>query len=96
MTDCIIASAPPGAEFGFYRTAAGADIDLVMTLGEKRYGFEIKYSSAPKPRKGFWQARADLALEYAWVIAPVESGWPLDEGVEVIPLRELPSFDEIV
>lgn len=88
----IIAQAPAGAEFGFYRTAAGAELDLVMTLGEQRYGFEIKFSSAPRPRKGFWQARADLALDRCWVVAPVESGWPLDDGVDVVPLTALPSF----
>lgn len=88
----IIARAPAGAEFGFYRTAGGAELDLVMTLGERRYGFEIKFSSAPRPRKGFWQARADLALDRCWVVAPVESGWPLDDGVDVVPLTALPSF----
>ena len=89
----IIARAPAGAEFGFFRTAAGAEIDLVMTLGNRRYGFEIKFSTAPKPRRGFWQARADLQLDHAWVVAPVETGWPLEPGVDVVPLAGLPSFD---
>lgn len=86
----LIAQAPAGAEFGFFRTAAGAEIDLVMTLGDRRYGYEIKFSSAPKPRKGFWQAREDLGLAHAWVVAPIESGWPLAAGVEVAPLSALP------
>lgn len=88
----LVAQAPAGAEFSFFRTAAGAEIDLVMTLGSRRYGFEIKFSAAPKPRRGFWQARADLQLDHAWVVAPVDSGWPLEAGVDVVSLSELPAL----
>ena len=70
--------------------AAGAEIDLVLTLGNRRFAFEMKYSMAPKPTKGFWHAMKDLAIERAWVVAPVEHAYPLADNVEVIALENLP------
>ena len=78
------------AQLGFYRTAAGAELDVVLTAGSRRIGFEIKFSSAPKPTRGFWQALQDLGLERAYVVAPVEQRYPLAANVEVIPVAEVP------
>lgn len=87
----IIAAAPPLAEFSFYRTAAGAEMDLVVTLGSRRIGYEIKLSNAPKPGKGFWHACDDLAVEQAYVVAPVAAPYPLADKVEVVSPLMLPS-----
>lgn len=82
--------APSNTQLGFYRTAAGAELDVVLTTGSRRVGFEFKFSSAPKPTKGFWQALQDLEIERAYVVAPVERRYPLAENVEVIPVGEVP------
>lgn len=68
---------PPGAQASFYRTAAGAELDLVVELGSQKLGFEIKFSTVPKVTKGFWHACGDLQLDRAYVVAPVEQGWPM-------------------
>ncbi len=70
----------------FYRTAAGAELDLVVS-GERRrkVGYEMKYSSAPAVAKGFWQSLEDLEIETASVLYPGEERWPLRPGVEVVP-----------
>ncbi len=70
----------------FYRTAAGAELDLVVS-GERRrkVGYEMKYSSAPAVAKGFWQSLEDLEIETASVLCPGEERWPLRPGVEVVP-----------
>ncbi len=81
---------PVGAQLSFYRTAAGAEMDVVVELGQKRMGFEVKFSSAPKVSKGFWQAKADLQLTHTHVVAPVQEGWPLQDDVSVIPVSEIP------
>jgi predicted AAA+ superfamily ATPase len=91
VVEQITAHAPEEAELAYFRTAAGAEIDLVMSLGEKRFAFEIKYSMSPKPSKGFWTALHDLAIDQAWVVAPVEHSYPLAENVQVIPLEMLPT-----
>jgi predicted AAA+ superfamily ATPase len=85
----VFAHAPVGADITFYRTAAGAELGLVVTLGGRHYAFEAKFSSSPKPTKGFWQAIKDLDVAQAWVVAPVESGYPLAEGIEVVPCHRL-------
>lgn len=76
-------------QLSFYRTAAGAEMDIVAERGNQKIGFEIKFSSAPKLSKGSWAAIADLKLDRSYVVAPVESGYPLAENVEVIPAAEL-------
>lgn len=68
---------PPGVQVSFYRTAAGAELDLVVERGSRKLGFEIKFSSAPKVTKGFWQACQDMGLTQAYVVAPVEEAWPM-------------------
>ncbi len=77
MVEQICALAPKGADISFYRTAAGAELDVVVELGNKKHGFEIKFSSAPKVTKGFWQACHDVGVQHAYVLAPVQDGWPM-------------------
>ncbi len=79
----------PQWRLSFYRTATGAEMDVVAERGERRIGFEIKLSSAPSLSKGFWSAMKDLQLEQAYVVAPVETGYPIAEKVEVLPANEL-------
>lgn len=87
----IAGHAPTAAELGYFRTAAGAEIDLVLTLGSRRFGFEIKYSATPKPTRGFWSAMQDLSIERAWVVAPVARSYPIAENVMVIPVSDIPN-----
>ena len=89
VVEQVVAALPPDAQLGFYRTAAGAELDLVIERGTRKLGVEIKFSSAPKPTKGFWQALQDLQIDRAYVIAPVLRRYPLAEGVEVVPLTEV-------
>ena len=64
-------------------------MDIVAERGKRKIGFEIKFSSAPAPAKGFWSALSDLKLEQAYVVAPLENGYPLAPNVEVVPAAEL-------
>lgn len=91
VVEQVAAALPPEAQLGFYRTAAGTELDLVIELGARRVGVEIKFSSAPKPTKGFWQALQDLQIDRAYVVAPVLRRYPLAEGVEVIPVGAVPT-----
>jgi predicted AAA+ superfamily ATPase len=73
---------------GFYRTAGGAEIDLVLQTGERKIAIECKASAVPKPERGFYQALEDLDIREAWIIAPVSMRYPLKENVLVMPLEE--------
>ncbi len=70
----------------FYRTSNGAEIDLVLEKGQQRIAVEIKSSTAPKVSRGFWNAIEDLNSTANYVIAPVESGYPLAKNVRVMNL----------
>ena len=80
----IAAALPQGASLGFYRTAAGTEMDVVVSNGQRTIGFEIKFSAAPTVTKGFWVAIDDLKLDAAFVVAPIARPFPLKNGVEVI------------
>ena len=62
---------------------------MVIEIGTRRFGVEIKFLSAPKPARGFWQSLKDLGIDRAWVIAPVARGDPLAPGLEVLPVHEI-------
>ena len=85
----LLALLPSGWRPYFYRTAAGAEVDLLIDRpGRKPVAIEIKFSSAPKPGRGFWSALADTQAK-GWVCAPVTEGYPLAQGVNVLPVTEL-------
>lgn len=76
----------PGTVIGYYRTSAGAELDLVLQAPDgSRLAIEIKLSEAPKLSKGFWQAKQDLNPKQTLVICPVLQPYRLAEDVEVIP-----------
>jgi len=79
----------PRWQLAFYRTAAGAELDVVDEKGRRRLGFEVKLSSAPTVSKGFWRVVADVKHEKCYLIPPVGSGYPLAKNVEVLPAQEL-------
>ena len=89
VVEQVAAALPAGAQIGFYRTAAGAELDLVVEGTAGRIGIEIKFSASPKPTRGFWQALQDLSIEQAFVVAPVPRRYPLAPGVEVLPLWDV-------
>jgi len=85
----LLSCLPTGAETWFYRTAAGAEIDLVIQRGQKVTAIEIKRSTAPTVSKGFHLGCADIAATARFVVYPGDERFPLAKGVEAIPLREL-------
>ena len=87
----LLAAAHPRTRAGFYRTAAGAEIDLVLEVpGFRRpLAIEIKRGLAPSLGKGFHSAHADLAPERAFVVYAGSERYPVGESTEVIGLPEM-------
>lgn len=74
----ILANIPDTVQASFYRTATGDELDLVLEYGLKRVAIECKASSAPNVTKGFWNSLADLKMDHALVVAPIQGeGYPL-------------------
>jgi hypothetical protein len=90
VLESLIAAAPEGTQSHFFRTAAGAEIDLVLTLpGGIRWVIEIKRSSSPKLERGFHHACSDLDPHGRFVVYPGQDSYPITDEVEAVPLREL-------
>jgi len=70
-------------------THAGAELDLLILRGGRRYGVEFKYSSAPAVTKSLHVALADLKLERAFIVYPGQEAYPVHQKVEVVPLAKV-------
>jgi predicted AAA+ superfamily ATPase len=91
----LVAASPSRWRASYYRTATGDELDLVLEAPAtqrrrpRRLGIECKASTAPEVTRGFWTALRDLQIDEAYIVAPVESAYPIDHGVEVVPLPDL-------
>ncbi len=90
VIESLLAAAPRSTKASFYRTAAGAEVDLVLEVpGEKIWAIEVKRSLAPKLSRGFHQACEDLKADERFVVYPGEEGFPLDADTRCLNVREL-------
>lgn len=78
---------PEGVNAWFYRTAVGAELDLVLAWpnGEK-WAIEVKRSSNPVPSKGFYFACDDLAVSKRLIVFPGEHSHRVAAHTEAVPL----------
>ena len=73
----------------FYRTAAGAEADLVLELApDRRWAIEIKLSSAPAVDRGFYNAIDDVEAERRILVHKGKDRFPMRHDVEAMPLLE--------
>lgn len=83
----LLAVMPEGAQAWFYRTGAGAEIDLLLELpGGERWAIEVKHSSAPAVSRGFRFACDDVRATRRLLVYPGQAAFPLGGGVEAIGL----------
>jgi predicted AAA+ superfamily ATPase len=73
----------------FWSTYSGAELDLLVMIGGKRYGFEFKYSDAPGHTRSMSVAIQNLGLEHLWVVYPGNQEYPLDAKSSVIPASSI-------
>ncbi|MCM2477738.1 ATP-binding protein [Rhizobium sp. CG5] len=87
VIETMIAAAPPGTAAHFYRTSAGAEIDLLITPpGERPWAIEIKRSLSPKVEKGFYLACDQIQPQRRIVVYPGAETFPLKNDVTAMPL----------
>ena len=90
----LLAVAPPRTMASFYRTQAGAEIDLLLEIPGKRgpWAIEIKRGLSARLGKGFHHAHEDVRPERAFVVHPGEERYPVSKEVEAVGLREMVSI----
>lgn len=76
----------------FWATHGGAELDLMLIVHGRRYGFEFKIADAPGTSRSMRTALADLGLEHLWIVYPGKEGYELDQRISVLPLREIPQL----
>lgn len=90
VLEALIGAAPPRTQAAFYRTRAGAELDLVLTLPDGAiWAIEIKRALSARPGKGFHQAVADLQPAQAFVVHAGEDRYPISEQAQGIGFMEL-------
>lgn len=71
----------------FWATQRGAELDLLLLRGTRRFGFEFKVTEAPRVTPSMRSALADLKLDRLWVLYPGEREFELSERITACPLR---------
>lgn len=77
---------PDGA--WFWATHGGAELDLLVHVGGRRIGVEIKRADAPRLSASMRQALVDLELDQLLVVCPGERGYRLHERAKVVSLAD--------
>lgn len=72
----------------FWATHAGAELDLLLTPGGRRLGFEAKVTDAPRTSKSMRIALTDLRLEHLYIVHPGTLSFPLDERITAVTLPD--------
>lgn len=81
----------PGSRVWFWRTQAGAEVDLIIENGRRRVAVEIKAGARPEgPRlAGLRQCMADLGLKRGFVLYRGEETLPLGRGIDLLPWERM-------
>jgi uncharacterized protein len=83
----IVKTGGKSFEYSFYRTQAGAEVDLILRgASGKLTVIEIKYSSNPVPSKGFYSAVEDIKPDFQYIIVPEGDSWQRSENLKVCGL----------
>ena len=83
-----IFGAVPNAKGYYWRTQAGAELDLLLFLKGQRVGIEIKRADAPKMTPSMGSALEDLELHRLLVVYPGSVRYTLHPKVEVMSLSQ--------
>jgi predicted AAA+ superfamily ATPase len=87
----LLAAAPEGTMASFYRTAAGAEIDLVLELPGRHgiWAIEIKRGLSAPIEKGFHIACDDIKPKHRFVVYFGDQSYPLSSKLQAISVKAL-------
>ena len=85
----ILSVLPPHTEACSYRTAAGAEIVLVLIINGKLWAIEVKHSTTPKLIKGFHLACQDIKPDNKFIVYSGKEKFKTKDGVIVVSLPQM-------
>lgn len=86
----ILSIVPPGHEPYFYRTSAGAEVDLLLVpRSGSPIAVEIKHSLSPKVSNGLRSVMDDLKCERGFIVYPGNEAYPITPIITVLPVTML-------
>ncbi len=86
----ILSITPTGTQAAFYRTSAGAEIDLVLEMPNNQiWAIEIKSGLTAKPTKGFYNAIKDIKSTHNFIVYAGKERYPIAENIEAMSLISL-------
>jgi hypothetical protein len=91
VIESLIAASPPTTEATFFRTAAGAEIDLLLRLPGRRrpWAVEVKRGLAPTVERGLHLACETVNPERRYVVYGGVERFPLSRDIEAVSLTAL-------
>lgn len=90
IVEQVIGRLPAGWEAFFYRTAAGAETDILLVRpGAPPVAVEVKASLAPRPSRGFRQVLDDVGCPHGFVVYSGEETFPIGTNITALPVTEL-------
>ena len=90
VLETLLAVLPWKAQSFFYRTAVGAEIDLVIEHPDNTiWAIELKRSLSAKITRGFHHAREDIQPDRSFVVHAGDDRYPLTQDIEGIGLHAM-------
>jgi len=81
----------------FYRTSAGAEIDLIVFPPQAGpVALEIKYTASPKLPRGYHIGFNDLGCQQGFVIYPGKEVYPIAKNISALPMASAGRLTEII
>lgn len=89
--ESLLAAAPPETGAHFFRSAAGAEVDLLLQLPGRRrpWAIEIKRGLTPAVERGFHSACVDLKPERRYIAYSGRERFAVGDHIEAAPLSWL-------
>ena len=79
----------PALNAYFWRTQAGAELDLLIHYQGKKLGFEFKYTDKPHITPSMRIALENLQLDHITVVYPGPHSFALDTAITVVSIQDL-------
>ena len=74
----------------FWRTQAGAELDMILPFGTHKVGFEFKCTEKPKITKSIRIAMHDLSLKHLYIVYPGKSSFRIEDKITALSLLDIP------